>query len=205
LWHGTATPICPNFLKLGYNHTKHNANFCKKLEHNMSEDDEDSQTDKAEKTAIGERFCQECARLGWGTQIAIARRLAGSHRTVSAIFSSHRTPGALLLARAGKAGMDLHYVLTGEQGQAGAQPATRALEQRITTLESAIGSMNAIANQVVPTLGKTRPMAEPARRLTQAQIDLLEHYAQAPESTRRIIRTILQQNDEASAAVPRSG
>lgn len=55
-------------------------------------------TGQTEKRAIAARFCTECVRLEWGTQLAIANRLAVSHRTISAIFSSHRVPSMLGLA-----------------------------------------------------------------------------------------------------------
>lgn len=161
----------------------------------LSDDEEDSQAGLIEKRAIAARFCAECVRLEWGTQLAIANRLAVSHRTISAIFSSHRVPSPLVLAHASRAGMDVQFVLTGDYAQPGMVAGARALEQRIVTLESALAGVAAIANQAVPALRKGRALVEePALALAPEQRQLLEQYAQQPETTRRIIRTILSQS-----------
>ncbi len=169
-------------------------------------DEEDSQASQIEKRAIAARFCAECVRLEWGTQLAIANRLTVSHRTISAIFSSHRVPSPLVLAHASRVGMDVQFVLTGEYAQPGVVAGVRVLEQRIVMLESALAGVSAIASQAVPALRKGRPMAEePVLPISLEQRQLLAQYAQQPESTQRIIRTILGQGGAtAQSASPKA-
>ncbi|MEY4589006.1 MAG: hypothetical protein RL497_1082 [Pseudomonadota bacterium] len=152
---------------------------------------DDSATLTPEDLQLLARFVAQCGALKWGIQTEISARLKVSPRTISAIFTRSRLPGTRLLRAAAREGMDVVYVLTGEEGKTGASQAGD-LAREIDRYQTVLRSVVAIIESELPGTRSGTGKEPMQPKLTAEQSLMLAKYTNADAQIRTIIDGILE-------------
>jgi hypothetical protein len=159
------------------------------IQKNLADNEESTQLTPEDLELIA-RFVAQCSTLKWGIQTEISNRLKASPRTISAIFTRTRLPGIRLLRTAALAGMDVEYVITGNDSK-GNKVQVAELEREIDRLKTVLRSVVAIIEGEYPGT-RSSVAREVPPVLTPEQAQVLTKYTHADAQIRAIIDGILE-------------